>query len=139
MAQRVSSLLLLTKVSLLVVVTNALLNIFPADRVLRLLFKYCKKARYTYTRYPQYTRRAVWAVNATSKYLVKKKCLVDAVVLFFLLNRKKIESRIMLGYLPVGDQCVSHAWLLGGSEVLIGNSPILNFYLKIPVQTTIHA
>lgn len=70
-----------------------------------------------------------WAVSSMSRYTPwESKCLVQAIVMKWMLNKRNVESNLHLG---IGRDpkkgLVAHAWLSSGGMVVIGENMESNF------------
>ena len=71
------------------------------------------------------SRRAARAVNQAASHLRGDfKCLPRAMALQWMLRRRRIPARLLIGILPSGQRGTAddlHAWVLAGTEIVIGD------------------
>ncbi|MBC2664625.1 lasso peptide biosynthesis B2 protein [Novosphingobium flavum] len=74
------------------------------------------------------SRRAGRAVERAARLLpLELKCLPRAMALQWMLRRRRIASRLMIGILPAGQRGSVddlHAWVISGTDIVIGELPL---------------
>jgi len=73
-------------------------------------------------------------VERSGNYLLKTKCLAQALAVHILLNRKRIINKIQIGFIKGGNKLSAHAWVNAEDIILTGDSPGLQLYFKIPLK-----
>ena len=123
----------LLKASILVLLINAALHLFPfgsVNRVLKRLGQYSK---------PDHTSADDIALNvwATAKagaiFLGDKPCLTQALIMHWYLSRRDIPNRLQIGVRRTGDgNLEAHAWVVHHDQIIIGNLQALDEYHPLP-------
>lgn len=72
--------------------------------------------------------RIIWAVQATSPYIVRSTCLTNALTAQVLLSRYGYISQLRIGVLKE-EEFEAHAWLEMDGEVVLGKSEREYIYL----------
>lgn len=71
------------------------------------------------------SRRAGRAVDQAARYLpLELKCLPRAMALQWMLKRRRIPARLLIGVLPASERGSTddlHAWVVAGKETVIGD------------------
>jgi len=78
--------------------------------------------------------RVVWAVRKVGPRLLgNHRCLTEAMVTQLLLSRRRLRTDLQIGVaLGKGGKLEAHAWVEHEGRVLIGESPDLQKYSRIP-------
>ncbi len=76
----------------------------------------------------------------TAQYVPYSTCVSRALTAHFFLRRKGLSSLIRVGVASKGNSVVAHAWVLSGSEVVVGNEAgELDEYAPIADMGTHHS
>ncbi|CAN5387193.1 hypothetical protein BH23BAC1_BH23BAC1_05740 [soil metagenome] len=126
--------LLLMEVGVLLAFLRFILKFIPLNRIYPLLKKNPSKPVYNYKDQLNYTSRIIWAVEKSGKYLLKKKCLAQALAVHLLLNKKRIKNELEIGFIRNRNNYSAHAWIKSGDKVLIGDNQRLHLYFRIPLM-----
>ena len=102
----------------------------PFNKLARRIGKYKDESTYEVSDLERATIGNIsWAVNRVSKRTPwESKCLVQALTVQFMLNKRKISSTVYLGLTKNKERKLkAHAWLRCGREIITGNDELGNF------------
>ena len=122
---------MLIKVCVILITFRVLLKFIPLDRLYSVIHIFLKKPVHAYTEYPIYTNRVLWAVGRTGHYLLRTKCLAQALTIHLLLNNKRIFNEIHIGFSGSAGGDSGHAWIEAGDRVLTGEGAGIQRYFKL--------
>ena len=83
---------------------------------------------------PEEVDRIIWALNtAGAMVLSEKPCLAIAMAAHWLLGRRGVPTDLRIGVARGGvGNLEAHAWVEQNGRVLIGQSPSLDRYERLP-------
>jgi hypothetical protein len=123
--------LLLIKASLLLIFLRILLKVSSVNKIYPLINFFLKKPSCSYKDHLAYTARVVWAIEKSGKYLLRTRCLAEAIAVQILLNKRRIATKLRIGFIKDKDRFSAHAWVTADNKILIGNTQAIPYYFKI--------
>ena len=126
--------LFIIRVVLLLILLRISLKLIPFHVLYFIIKFFLHKTAYSFTEHLKYTNRVIWAVETLGRYLLRTKCLAQALAVHILLNRKGIDNSIRIGFIKNKNRLSAHAWIKAGETILTGASQNLPFYFNIPIK-----
>ena len=124
--------LLVISVAFLLLVLRASLKFWRFDVLYSFINSFKRKPIYSYKQHADYTQKAVQIVEKSGKYLLKTKCLAQALAVHVLLNKKRIANTIHLGFVKNRKSFTAHAWVRAEDKILTGFDHRLSLYFRLP-------
>ena len=107
------------------------LKFIPFNKFYLVLKIFLKTPRRPYTDRLNYTYRVVKSVNRCGHYLVRGKCLPQALAVHVLLNNKRIFNDLHVGFNKTANVYSAHAWIEAENKILIGEVKNIHSYFSI--------
>lgn len=123
--------LLLAETFVLLVLIRFCLTLLPFDKLYSIIKIFLNKATCKYTDHINYTNKIVWSVELTGQYVLKEKCIAQALAVHIFLNRKRIGNTLQIGFLRCRNDNCAHAWVKTEDAILIGGSRKLHLYFQV--------
>jgi len=111
-----------------------ILKFVPVNTLHIIIKPFFKKPLYSYTSFLSYTYKVIWAVEKAGSFVLRKKCLPQALAVQIMLNKKRINNDLEIGFIKQKGGFTAHAWVTAEDIVLMGDNNKLDFYFKIPLQ-----
>jgi hypothetical protein len=131
---RVEDKVLFLRASVLLLSVRLLLNCLPLHRAIQLLDFMQHKGDIDYQNHLKFVHRVVRSVDVAGNCLLDSPCLPKALAAQILLRRKRIETKLCIGFIIRDKKYTGHAWLKLGEEVILGDVPHLDLYVPLPVH-----
>jgi hypothetical protein len=110
-----------------------LLKVVTVTKLYAVLKLFLKKPLYSFHEHLFYTQKIIAAVEQSGRYLLRTKCLAEALAVHILLNKKRIKNHIEIGFIKCKSRWTAHAWVQVENEILIGGKQSL-FYYNLNLQ-----
>lgn len=115
-------------------ITRIMLWILPFSSAKQIVNKFAVFDENKFQRTPRW--KLIWAVEVMSPYTLRATCLSRALATHILLARYNYSSSIKIGVSKDKGEFESHAWLVSGDEIILGESeteytPILDIGEKL--------
>jgi hypothetical protein len=123
--------LLLVKASGLLIFFRLLLKFIALNNLHFFVRFFLKKPSCSYQDNLYYTTKVVWAIEKSGKYILRTRCLAEALAVQVLLNKKKIFSNLQIGFVKDKSKISAHAWVIADNKILIGDTHTIPYYFKI--------
>ena len=128
---------------MLLISLRIFLQLLPTDKLYSYIQKILRQPSDSYQNHRHYTFRVIRAVETCGRYLLRTRCLGQALAALILLNRRSIACQLKLGFIPGSGKHLAHAWLVADQDVLTGRNEKLHLYLPIDfgqsLLTTTHS
>jgi hypothetical protein len=129
--------LLMIEASALLIFLRISLRKIPANKLYGFLSPFLKKPIYSYSKHIDYTNKVIKAVLRSGHYLLKKKCLAQAMAVhILLLNKRRIYNNLYVGFIRHGEIIYGHAWVEADEKILIGDTKGLYYYFIVSLSTS---
>jgi hypothetical protein len=125
---------LLITAALLLLLTRCGLALLGYGRLRWLLSRVSRPHLITPAKRPEDLEKIIWAVTASAtRVLGNRPCLAIAIGTHWLLNRRGIPTEMRIGVTRgAAGGLDAHAWIEQNGRVLIGRSPSLSHYYRLP-------
>ena len=119
---------------ILIAMVRLMLIVVPFKKIRRRFQKYSGSTRLNYLRPGYSPSEIVWGVKLASKYLLRKKpCLVQALVLHSMFQRRGHPSTLRIGIRKNGSKDLqAHAWVESNGKIAIGWIPEMGDFTPFP-------
>lgn len=125
---------LLITAALLLFLTQCGLALLGYGRLRQLLTRVSRSHLIAPGKCPEELERIIWAINTSAaRVLGKRPCLSIAMASHWLLNRCGVPTELRIGVTRgIAGNLDAHAWVEQNGRVLIGQSPSLSDYYRLP-------
>ena len=122
---------LIASACILLIFCRISLKVAPVNRVYFLFSLFFRTQVYPYSEYIDYTSRVIFVVERCGHYLLRKRCLAQALTIHFLLNRKRIINSIRIGFTWTKTSFSGHAWVQAGEKMLTTEDKSIRVYFTL--------